>query len=412
MNCLSGQIRRTAPMRAGGSRNELVPSKTPRVNGWTQPPQFFQITAWLVYNYLVIVSFGIFIPLLPPPWNHVLYALSGLAFMVHLVSHVAAVTIDPADVSVRAKKCYAGPMPLFDRTVQRHVIQDLHCYLCDVRVGPKVKHCSVCNKCVSDFDHHCKWLNNCVGGRNYRCFFIAVSSATVGVALLLVVILFIFIQHYLDPNILRTAPQFHGVLGNETWLVFLPSAPVKTSSAGLLIVAFITAMLNLTCLLLLCHLLCFHFYLFSKGLSTYEYIKLQRQKEARSQEVEVGNAHNAHVNNNVPQNLQSSMDCEPALTHGASTCRSGDDKGPISGRLSEPICKEVDNFKKTPEKETSFHCETQNSAAKARDRVLSTIRSWKPDAGEDVQSDSVKSVDSIPQVQDPLGSSVMARDNT
>ncbi|XP_054639198.1 palmitoyltransferase ZDHHC11 isoform X2 [Dunckerocampus dactyliophorus] len=411
MTCQRGQLRRTAPMR-GGSRNELVPSKTPRVNGWTWPLQLFQVIAWLVYNYLAIVSFGIFIPLLPLPWKHVLYALSALAFIVHLASHVAAVTIDPADASVRAKKCYAGPMPLFDRTVQPHVIQDLHCYLCDVRVGPRVKHCSVCNKCVADFDHHCKWLNNCVGGRNYRYFFIAVSSATVGVALLVAVILFIFIQHYLDPNILRTAPQFHGVLGNETWLVFLPAAPIKTSSAGLLIVAFVTVMLSLTCLLLLCHLLGFHFYLCCKGLSTFDYIKLQRQKEARRREIEVGNPHGAQINNNVPHNPRSSTGCEPSLTHGSSTCRSSDDKGPLSSRLSEPICTEVNNFRKTPKMGTSFHHETRNSAEKARERELSTIRSWKPDAGEDIQGDTVKSVDSIPEVQDPLGSSAMTRDDT
>lgn len=60
--------------------------------------------------------------------------LMGMAFIVHFFTHIAAVTIDPADASVRAKQNYSGPVPLFDRTKQPHVIQDLHCYLCDIKV--------------------------------------------------------------------------------------------------------------------------------------------------------------------------------------------------------------------------------------------------------------------------------------
>lgn len=60
--------------------------------------------------------------------------MTAVVFVVHLFAHVAAVTIDPADASVRAKRNYSSPMPLFDRTKQSHVIQDLHCYLCDVTV--------------------------------------------------------------------------------------------------------------------------------------------------------------------------------------------------------------------------------------------------------------------------------------
>lgn len=60
--------------------------------------------------------------------------LMGIAFIVHLVTHIAAVTIDPADASVRAKQSYSSPMPVFDRTKQPHVIQNLQCYLCDVKV--------------------------------------------------------------------------------------------------------------------------------------------------------------------------------------------------------------------------------------------------------------------------------------
>lgn len=58
----------------------------------------------------------------------------AIAFIAHFFTHIAAVTIDPADASVRAKHSYTSPLPLFDRTKQPHVIQDLHCYLCDVNV--------------------------------------------------------------------------------------------------------------------------------------------------------------------------------------------------------------------------------------------------------------------------------------
>lgn len=91
----------------------------------------------------------------------------GAIFAGHLVVHLTAVSIDPADASVRDKS-YAGPLPIFSRSQHAHVIEDLHCNLCNVDVSARSKHCSACNKCVCGFDHHCKWLNNCVGERNYR----------------------------------------------------------------------------------------------------------------------------------------------------------------------------------------------------------------------------------------------------
>lgn len=129
----------------------------------------------------------------------------------------------------------------------------------------------------------------------------ALLSAALGVLLLVVVILFIFIQHYLDPSSLRTSQQFDGesessvglsgreegrenvrhlrlcvwilhhaagALANDTWLVFLPFAPLKTTSASLLILAFVTVMLSIISLLMLGHLLGFHFYLCKKLLDT------------------------------------------------------------------------------------------------------------------------------------------------
>lgn len=67
---------------------------------------------------------------------------------------------------------------------------------------------------------------------------------------------------------MRVCVLFHsaGTLGNDTWLVFLPLAPIKTTSASLLILAFVTVMLSIVALLMLGHLLGFHFYLCKKHL--------------------------------------------------------------------------------------------------------------------------------------------------
>lgn len=121
-------------------------------------------------------------------------------------------------------------------------------------------------------------------------------------------------------------PFFIAPLGNDTWLMFIPLTPIKTSSAGLLILAFITVILGFISLLLLLHLLGFHFYLckthpesFSpspadmnshgfppgftvhKGISTYEYIKLQRQKGSRNLDTEGGSPQGPKNSSKSPQ---------------------------------------------------------------------------------------------------------------
>lgn len=202
-----------------------------------------------------------------------------------------------------------------------------------------------------------------------------------------------------------------GMLGNGTWLVFLPLAPMKTSSAGLLILAFVTVMLSITCLLLLCHLLGFHFYLFYKGISTFDYVKMQRQKEARSRDTEAGKTNDDKTHNKAPQNQEGMIDCEPTLSQSSGSCNF-DNNGPLSSRLSESICTEMENFKKSAGKENSFHYGTENPKEKTREMSVRDIKGWNPDADEEAQWSSVKSADSVPGVQDPLGSSVMTPDST
>ncbi|XP_038628770.1 palmitoyltransferase ZDHHC1 isoform X2 [Tachyglossus aculeatus] len=247
-----------------------------RRNGWSWPPHPLQIIAWLLYLFFALIGFGILVPLLPHHWVPAGYICMSIVFFCHLVIHLTAVSIDPADVNVR-EKSYLGPLPIFNRNEHAHVIENLHCNLCDVDVSTRSKHCSTCNKCVCGFDHHCKWLNNCVGERNYWLFLNSVVSALLGVLLLLLIAFYVFVEFFVNPMRLRTNKHFE-VLKNHTdvWFVFLPAAPVETQAPAILALAALLILLGLLSVVLLGHLLCFHIYLMWNKLTTYEYIVQQR----------------------------------------------------------------------------------------------------------------------------------------
>uniref|UniRef100_A0A8C6KMA7 Palmitoyltransferase n=1 Tax=Nothobranchius furzeri TaxID=105023 RepID=A0A8C6KMA7_NOTFU len=267
---------RTAPVSEGDPGRTDVPLCS-RTNGWSWPPHPFQLLAWLLYVFFAVTGFGVFVPLLPTHWIPAGYICTGITFVCHLCVHVLAVSINPADRSVRMKSD-RSPVPVFDRSKHAHVIENCHCYLCQVDVGPKSKHCSACNKCVANFDHHCRWLNNCVGSRNYRFFLYSVVSALLGVGLVLVFASYVFVAFFVDPSKLRTDKHF--LVGNETgvWFVFLPVAPLRSAAAVIPGLAAVTVALGLLSSALLCHLLCFHIYLMWNRLSTFEYIVRQRHR--------------------------------------------------------------------------------------------------------------------------------------
>ncbi|XP_072587808.1 palmitoyltransferase ZDHHC1 isoform X1 [Vulpes vulpes] len=275
----------TAPAQASRPSPELQGQRSRR-NGWSWPPHPLQIVAWLLYLFFAVIGFGVLVPLLPHHWVPAGYACMGAIFAGHLVVHLTAVSIDPADANVRDKS-YAGPLPIFNRSQHAHVIEDLHCNLCDVDVSARSKHCSACNKCVCGFDHHCKWLNNCVGERNYRwstwvpagprLFLHSVASALLGVLLLVLVATYVFVEFFVNPMRLRTNHHFE-VLKNHTdvWFVFLPAAPVETQAPAILALAALLILLGLLSTALLGHLFCFHIYLMWHKLTTYEYIVQHR----------------------------------------------------------------------------------------------------------------------------------------
>ncbi|NXU49294.1 ZDHC1 palmitoyltransferase, partial [Turnix velox] len=260
MNICNRPPNKTAPETLDEAVAE-VQAQRARRNGWSWPLHAFQIIAWLLYIFFALVGFGILVPLLPRHWLPAGYICPGACFIYHLVVHLTAVSIDPADANVREKN-YVGPLATFNRNQHAHVIENHHCHVCDVDVSTKSKHCGTCNKCVCGFDHHCKWLNNCVGERNYWFFLNSVLSAVLGLGILLLVASYVFIQFFIDPTMLRSDQHFDA-LKNHTqhWFVFLPAAPVEAQASTILVIAGIFILLSLVSIVLLGYLLCFHIYL-------------------------------------------------------------------------------------------------------------------------------------------------------
>ncbi|NWX13127.1 ZDHC1 palmitoyltransferase, partial [Aegotheles bennettii] len=281
MNVCDKPPNKIAPENLGEAVPE-VQVQHARRNGWSWPLHLFQIIAWLLYIFFALVGFGILVPLLPRHWLPAGYICPGVCFIYHLVVHLTAVSIDPADANVREKN-YLGPLATFNRNQHAHVIENHHCHVCDVDVSAKSKHCGTCNKCVSGFDHHCKWLNNCVGERNYWLFLNSVLSAILGLGLLLLVACYIFVEFFIDPTMLRSDQHFDALRNHtDRWFVFLPAAPVETPASAILVMAGIFILLSLMTVILLGHLLTFHIYLKWNKLTTYEYILQQRpQQEAK-----------------------------------------------------------------------------------------------------------------------------------
>ncbi|KAF1500953.1 putative palmitoyltransferase ZDHHC1, partial [Megadyptes antipodes antipodes] len=278
MNICNKPPNKTAPENFGEAVPEVQVQRARR-NGWSWPLHLFQIIAWLLYLFFALVGFGILVPLLPRHWLPAGYICPGVCFIYHLVVHLTAVSIDPADANVREKN-YLGPLATFNRNQHAHVIENHHCHVCDVDVSAKSKHCGTCNKCVCGFDHHCKWLNNCVGERNYWLFLNSVMSAILGLGLLLLVACYVFVEFFINPMMLRSDRHFDALKNHtDRWFVFLPAAPLETRASAILVIAGIFILLSLMTVILLGHLLTFHIYLMWNKLTTYEYILQQRPQQ-------------------------------------------------------------------------------------------------------------------------------------
>lgn len=85
VSCFQRRFRRTVPSRRESSSEHVTAPVHSRVNGWSSPLHVLQPVAWLIYSFMAIVGFGVYIPLLPPPWNYISYGVSCSVFDVLLL---------------------------------------------------------------------------------------------------------------------------------------------------------------------------------------------------------------------------------------------------------------------------------------------------------------------------------------
>lgn len=264
-----------------------------RRHGLQFPLHPLQVAGWITLGFFIAITFIVLIPALGSVLQLPALFIVGSLFFLHIVSHIVALFIDPADYELRLKeKAGIRARPEFDRSKHAHVIENGRCHLCNIRAsGPRTKHCRLCNKCVERFDHHCKWLNQCVGARNYVAFVVCVVSAVLGsLAVFLICVCELF-MYFVNPiwldRVLGTS-VFNETFNDYGYIV----AQLPLVRHCFLIVITLQALLALVATVFLLHLCAFHVYISVLGVTTYEYIRSQRTNPVQSNNLSVANASN------------------------------------------------------------------------------------------------------------------------
>ena len=60
------------------------------------------------------------------------FQIPGGIYVIHVVYHLLALTVDPADPNIRGGN--SREKALFDRSQHSHVIENSHCYICQTEV--------------------------------------------------------------------------------------------------------------------------------------------------------------------------------------------------------------------------------------------------------------------------------------
>ena len=155
------------------------------------------------------------------------------------------------------------------------------CTICNTSVGDNSKHCGACNRCVDRFDHHCIWLNNCIGRSNYRLFVKLICALLIHEVLIATVSIKLIFDY------------FNGEL------------PEKFGISSMAVQIFLAAE-SCGINIFLLNLLVLHIWLYKKGITTYELIKMRNKKKKKVNPVGPTEMVNSKIT--VPQSPRANID--------------------------------------------------------------------------------------------------------
>jgi palmitoyltransferase len=234
-------------------------SKAIRTTGFQLPLNSYQIGSWVINLFNLLMSSVIYMPTLPLGSQvisiqiayGILYYITELAVVILAA---IATAIDPSDIFLRSK----GK----DKDHIECEIGQSICTICNSTVGNLSKHCGVCNKCVDQFDHHCKWLNNCIGLPNYSIFISLLWCLEINTLLLIIFAIILFSEFNNHRSNYSDRVDNH-----EVYIAFT----VLTFIINLLVLAGNT------------YLISFHSYIRCKGMSTFDFILMRREKKEKEE---------------------------------------------------------------------------------------------------------------------------------
>lgn len=238
-----------------------------RSSGFELPFHWQQAVSWALALFQLILASMFVVPLLSTSlkvrFSQPVFCISFYSLQGTAVAFASKVTgSNPTDPLVKKHQASNGLQYLLGSQVVNCSKPCAFCSLCGSAVLASTIHCVYCNRCVEGFDHHCKWLNNCIGKANYKAF------CGLIVAQLLAEVLLCSFTAWLVSYYGTSGSSLQN-LREEADLPF--SDDVCISALLYLLSSGTISGIALLCLALL------HIVLWSRGVTTYEYISKPRR---------------------------------------------------------------------------------------------------------------------------------------